>query len=115
MIGLLAAANGFLNIHFYLFVLLGGMIFSMPAKKREHFVLRICVGCLLCILFCEFVEEPVYAVLTVQTDNLLLHSLIDMLRSLLLYGISTAVFLFSYQYSKKMPLMWPFSAIPCSI
>lgn len=92
---------GFLNTHFYLFVLLGGVIFSMPAKKRKHFVLRVCGGCLLCVLFCEFVEEPVYALLTAQTDNLLLHSLIDMLRSLLLYGISTAVLLFSYQYSIK--------------
>ena len=101
MVGFFAAASDFLNSNFYLFVLLGGIIFSMPAKKRDHFMLRVCTGCLLCVLFCELVEEPIYTALIAQANNLLLRSLINMTRSLLLYGISTAVLLFSYQYSVK--------------
>lgn len=79
----------------------GGMIFSMPVKKRGHFALRVCLGCLLCVLFCSVVEEPVYSALMTRTDQLFLRSLIGMFRSLFLYAISTAVILFCYHYSVK--------------
>ena len=101
MVSFFMEASDFLNAHFYLFVLLGGVIFSMPVKKRGHFSLRICLGCLLCVLFCLLVEEPVYSALMAWTDQLFLRSLIGMFRSLLLYAISTALILFCYQYSVK--------------
>lgn len=101
MIDFFASSMRFFNTHFYLLVLLGGVIFSMPAKKRDHFALRLCVGCVLSIIVCAVLEEPAYTALAVSTVNPFLRSMIDMVRSALLYGISIGILLFCYHYILK--------------
>lgn len=100
MTELFEVAKEFLSIHFYLLVLLGGIIFSMQAQKRDRFALRLAVSCLLCLAV-GLVNEVVYTALHAKAAGMIWNSVLDMGRSLLLYGISTVAIFACYQYSVK--------------
>lgn len=100
MTELFEVAKEFLSTHFYLLVLLGGVIFSMQAQKRDRFALRLVVSCLLCLAV-GLVNEVIYTALHARIAGMIWNSVLDMGRSLLLYGISTVGIFACYQYSVK--------------
>lgn len=100
MMELFEVTKGFLSTHFYLLVLLGGVIFSMQAQKRDRFALRLALSCLLCLTV-GLVNEVIYTALSAKAAGMIWNSALDMGRSLLLYGISTAAIYACYQYSVK--------------
>lgn len=101
MIEVFMTVQRFLNSHFYLLVLLGGIVFSMNAQKRNSFIARLCGSCLLCVAACTLLESTLYEALLAVSDNMVYYSFVEMIRALFLYAVSVAVILFCYRYKLK--------------
>lgn len=87
-----------LNSHFYLLVLLGAGIISIPAKKKEHYLLRLAGSVAACMLLCWGLDHGL-EILTNAVQSGLFDCVSDMLRCLILYGMSVAAIMCCYQYT----------------
>ena len=96
--GFLITCRQFLNTHFYLYIILGSLLFSLRAKKRPCALLRFLFGLAICAVL-DIAFDGVAPLLIRITGNKVISGLfLEMTRAFLLFAASAFAIYLTFEY-----------------
>lgn len=95
----LVALQSLLNQYFFVLILIGGILFSLHVPKRSHYLLRLIGGMAVASLITALTGAGIQLLITWVDFSPWMLVAVEMLRAVLLFGMSTAILFLLYRYT----------------
>ena len=95
----MVALQSLLNQYFFVLILIGGILFSLHVPKRSHYLLRLIGGMAVASLITALTGAGIQLLIAWVDFSPWMLVAVEMLRAVLLFGMSTVILFLLYRYT----------------